>query len=380
LDIVNHGIEETEILCFFTNVPCPRLQKKVKRASTKAKVTLVYWKRPSPSYSVNLQGHARSIPIEASFINNKGFCRIIAFLIFVVKALRVLRLVRHSKKIYVDYFDTLMCSCILFWNSEVEIIYEVGDLISLQYGGKPFVNNMFSRIERILLKRVSLLIIPSPFFWSEYYNRIYKGRWILIENLPESKTWIDFHRKERNSEYVIGFIGSIRYRKPLECLLMAVMELRDLGFNVKVFFAGSGPEEQDIRRVACGLSFVSFYGPYEYDKDIATLYANVDIIFSVYDVSVKNVKIALPNRFYESIICRLPIITAKKTCLEHYVKQFNSGYSVDCYDVDEYKKVIISQLIFDSVAINITESLVRIDKSCFFYDKYYIRLDKIFSC
>jgi succinoglycan biosynthesis protein ExoL len=376
---MSHTIEQTDILCFFTNVPCPRLQKKVKIASTQGKVTLVYWKRPGTVYNIGLSQKALLIPIEASFMNNRGLFRFLVFFIFLLKAWPILRRARQVRKVYVDYLDVLFFTCLIFWNSRVELIYEVGDLISLQYGGHPFITGTVSRLERLLLKRVSTLILPSPFFLSEYYRHIHKGSWMLIENLPESRTWQHFRRSQDNGECVVGFIGSIRYRKPIECLLTASNELRGSGYNVSVFFAGTGPEEKEIRQLASGLEFVSFHGAYEYDKDAVQLYAQVSIVFSVYDTRIKNVKIALPNRFYESIICGLPIIVAKGTQLESYMRKYDSGYSIDCTSVKECKEVLKSQLIGDSEALRIKRSLNAIDKSQFFYDRYYDELLSLFD-
>ena len=79
---------------------------------------------------------------------------------------------------------------------------------------------------------------------------------------------------------------------------------------------------------------------YDYEKEIALLYGKVDCVYSVYDADNPNVKIALPNKLYESIICELPIIVAKDTYLSELVQKWNVGVSVSHTDTIELIEVL----------------------------------------
>jgi len=375
----NHTIDQTDILFFFTNTPCPRLQKKIKIASKCGRTTVIYWQRSVFSFETGLKENVLEIPIQAVLFSGRGLWRILSFLIFIRKALPLLHQILNVKKIYVDYLDVLIIISIFIQNSNIEIIYEVGDLVSLQYGGHPIITYIFSRLEKILLRRVCLLVLSSPFFWSEYYKKIYKGNWMLIENLPEQEVWNRFVRKHNDKKCVVGFIGSIRYAKPIECLLQTTKEMRDSGYDMNILFAGTGPDANDIYHKTKGLSYITFIGPYEYEKDAPSLYGKVDIIFSVYDTSIANVRIALPNRFYESIVCGLPIIVAKGTCLEKYVMKYDIGYSVAYSSISELQLSLESHYNRDRRSLRIRKALDSINKEEFFYDKYYPQLVRLFA-
>jgi succinoglycan biosynthesis protein ExoL len=376
---MSHTIEETEILCYLTNFPTPRMQKKIKVAALCGKVTLIYWKRSDTDFKSGLPDSILEIPIPASFFNNRGLFRIIAFIIFALKSWSLLCRASRIKKVYVNYLDVLLIVCLKFRRRDIEFIYAVGDLASVQYGGNQIIASTVRFIEKTLMKKVSVLILSSPFFYSEYYKHIYQGRWELIENMPEKRIWENFHGKQDKSPCVVGYIGWIRDRRPIKCLMAAVRELREAGYNIRVFFAGFGPDDKEIKQAAADLDFVSFYSHYQYDKDAPNLYSKVDIIFSVYDISVKNAKILLPNRFYECIICGLPIIVAKETKLEIYMKKYGIGYSVDYLSVNDIKEALISHVNSDSKAVKIKQALDSIDKSAFFYDQYYPVLTDIFT-
>jgi succinoglycan biosynthesis protein ExoL len=376
---MNHTIEKTDILCYLTNFPTPRMQKKIKVAAQCGKVTVIYWKRSDIAFKSGLADSVLEIPVRASFYNNRGLFRIIAFIIFALKSWTLLCRADMTKKVYVNYLDVLLIACLIFRRHDIKFIYAIGDLASVQYGGNPIITRTVRFIEKILLKKVSVIILSSPFFWSEYYAHIYQGRWELIENMPESSIWENFRGKQDRKPCIVGYIGWIRDRKPIKCLFTAVKELREADYDVRIFFAGFGPEDNEVKQAAADLDFVSFYDHYEYDKDAPNLYSQVDIIFSVYDISIKNAKILLPNRFYECIICNLPIIVAKETKLEIYMNKYGIGYSVDYLSVNDIKEALISHITSDSKAIQIKQALRVIDKSDFFYNQYYPVLTDIFT-
>ena len=239
---------EADILCYFTSMPTPRMQKIVRAASKQGTVRVIYWKRSGLEFQSGLGDCATEIPVSASFLNNRGLCRILAFLIFAWKSWQLLRLEKNVRIVYVNYLDVLLIAAIAFRKSKAKFIYGIGDLSPVQYGGSPLVNKTVRRLEQALMKRVNVLILSSPFFWSEYYAAIYQGEWRLIENMPPARVWKDFRREPVSGRCTVGFIGWIRDRQPIECMLEAVAQLRADGHDVHVFFAGFGPDEERVRQ------------------------------------------------------------------------------------------------------------------------------------
>lgn len=374
-----HSIEQTDILFYLTNMPTPRMQKHMMAATHHGHVTIIYWKRYNIPFQTGLSGIVLEVPVKTSFSQSHGFFRLVGFFIYALKSWLLLRRARRVKKVYVNYLDVLLVAYLKYWKARIEFIYAVGDLASVQYGGNPVVNKAVSILEKILLKKVTVIILSSPFFWTEYYAKIHLGRWELIENKPEAKIWANFKRKQEREPCVVGFFGTIRDHRPIEALFAAVREIRETGHDIRVFFAGFGPEENHVRNSAAGLDFVSFYGPYQYNKEAPELYGRVDIIFSVFDIRTANAMILYPNRFYECAICGLPIIVARHTKLEAYMKQYGTGYSVEFLSAEDIKKALLSHIENDEQSVQIKKALDSIDKSKFFYDQYYPLLKEIFE-
>ena len=97
----------------------------------------------------------------------------------------------------------------------------------------------------------------------------------------------------------------------------------------------------DFKNIQEEKEFIEYHGKFYYDDDIARLYSNCDIIFSVYNSDMKNVRIALPNKLYESIIARLPIIVSTNTYLQELVEQWKVGFAVNHLSSEEMREVVI---------------------------------------
>lgn len=263
--------------------------------------------------------------------------------------------------LYVEGFDAL---CIAYHykkvDASVKIIYETADI------REEFIESSTSIIKRIITtilkkeeaKRISVvdkLIITSMKFYESYYkNLIEKQRVLFIPNAPDVSCFSTY-KKKSGGKFTVGFIGGIRYLKQMK-MLVDVSERVDC----QVLFAGAGGTNDDfmkIKKYCEGKEKVIFTGRYDYKKEIASLYGKVDCIYAVYDASNLNVKIALPNKLYESVYCEIPIIVAKGTYLAEIVNQWGVGVSVSHNDPSDLEEKL-KQLIYN------TKKYEKITENC----------------
>ena len=71
------------------------------------------------------------------------------------------------------------------------------------------------------------------------------------------------------------------------------------------------------------------HGAFENPKDLQNIYSKIDISIVCYDTASGNVRIAEPNKLYESIFFETPIVVSSGTFLEDRVKEYNVGYAID---------------------------------------------------
>ena len=245
--------------------------------------------------------------------------------------------------IYAEGLDTLLIAGKYGKMHPVRIIFEVADLrenyiVSPKRVMDRIITKMLLKKEKKAFQNVDLLVLTSPKFYEAHYrNLILENKVLFIPNFPDVSVFHTY-KKKQNGEFTVGFIGGIRYLQQMKMLVDAVETL-----GCSVVFAGAGctsEDEKAIREYCKGRSYVKFTGRYDYNTQIADLYGMVDCVYAVYDADNPNVRIALPNKLYESILCELPIIVAKQTYLAELVKEWGVGISVNHKEVKELVEAI----------------------------------------
>lgn len=136
--------------------------------------------------------------------------------------------------------------------------------------------------------------------------------------------------------------------------------------DVEILIAGRGPDSDKVKDEAKNYSNIRIYGEYNYERDIAKLYSMPDVIYSVYNTDNFNVRLLLPNRLYESIVCGKPIIVASNTYLEDYVRKLGVGFSVPYKDVKALKKLIKELVTNKKLITDISNTCMKIREDYFY--------------
>jgi|TARA_B110000259_G_scaffold188481_1_gene247980 succinoglycan biosynthesis protein ExoL len=247
-------------------------------------------------------------------------------------------------------YDLLFTAVILRLTRNFLIRHQVRDLHKLQLGN-GLIPRLLRLIEKNMLKLVDVLITSSQGFMDSYYTKLFSGKVILLENVPPLEIWNGFIKKTKNNdEIIIGFIGILRYKKSIFALIDAVEALREKGKNVKVLFAG-GSMGDDLKEIKSKITLKDgfiFSGPYKYSSDIQDLYKKIDIIYAIYDENDFNCKIAMPNKFYESIITGYPILVADNTFVGRQVEELGIGKAISISNKLDLEKCINDVFIENS--------------------------------
>jgi len=268
---------------------------------------------------------------------------------------------------------------------KVKIVYEIGDLNKRTYNNsirldKVVVRKILIYLEKEMCKYVDRLVISTPYFWDQYYKNFVKRENVfLFPNMPEKAI---FDRvKESNSKILtIGFIGRIRYYNQIKMLLETVDEInkRNNKLTYSVLIAGVGPESDKLLNDLKKFNFIDYYGAYNYDKEIAEIYSKVDIVYSVYDSSNLNVRVAIPNRLYEAIVSERPIIVAKDTKLAEFVIENKIGFAVNS-DNNQDLRELLTGIYLGKVDLNEIKSHCKRIKDDYYIDSYQEKLIEMYK-
>lgn len=343
------------------NIPNPRMNKRIELLKKSQNIKVLCVRRSSQNIWEPCHSDVEHVIYDidlptAKHILKRGFMS----RKFHHAALKKLKSIKPGL-LYVEGFDAL---CIAYHykrvDASVKVIYEMADIreefiespTSIQ---KQIITTLLKKSEARRINVVDKLIITSMKFYESYYKKlIEKQKVLFIPNAPDVSCFSTFKRK-CNGKFTVGFIGGIRYLEQMK-MLVDVSDRVDC----QVLFAGAGGTNDDLMKIKkyCeGKEQVIFTGRYDYKKEIASLYGKVDCVYAVYDASNPNVKIALPNKLYESVYCEIPIIVAKGTYLAEIVNQWGVGVSVshnDPFDLEEE----LRQLIYN------TEKYEEITENC----------------
>lgn len=279
-----------------------------------------------------------NIPIneQANYIysSNEGYGKKIKKLLGMKKYLEYIKnIIKEFKPdiIIASQWDMLFLVNLSGFNGK--IIYENIDLPSSK---NILILGILLKLEKFLLKKVDGIIFASRFFEPLYAE--YKKDKLILENLPLRE--IDFTeeiKKEERNKIRISFIGGLRYFEVMKNLLLAVQEIE----NIEVYLIGKGPENDKFRDfiISKNLKNVTMIDRYIYEE-IKRYYLNTDLLWSVYPTKDYNVKYAISNKFFESLLFEVPCFFSENIFLGQLVKEYQIGIVVNPYKIDSIKKLL----------------------------------------
>ena len=322
------------ITFILSNIPNPRNNKRIKAFAEFAEVDVICTRRlnmdvcPLDSYQ-NVNYHVMDIEVPTV---NHLFKRALAFWRFYRFCKSILKKLEPDI-IYLCGLDNLLIASASVLE-KTKICYEVADLREsyTNHHNTLSMRSVFDTtvkwIEEKLSHNVSLLVVTSIKFYENHYNKLFEKEQVIeVPNMPNLAAF-DHYKPKEGGEFTIGFVGGIRYVEQMKMLVDAAKEA-----DVKVIFSGASLDKDSRLISYCtDKPWVTFTGRFDFMKDIAGIYGKIDCVYSVYDASNFNVRIALPNKLYEAVVAEIPIIVANNTYLGQLVNEWGTGICIDYND------------------------------------------------
>jgi glycosyltransferase involved in cell wall biosynthesis len=230
------------------------------------------------------------------------------------------------------------------------------------------------KIEKYSLRKVDIIIFASRFFVSEY--QYFKKKIYILENKPLLNILNNKPAKYHHitDKLKISFIGNIRYYEIMCNLITATEKL-----PIEILFFGDGPDYSRLKSFAKYKDNVYIFGKYEYE-DIKCIYDLSDIIWAVYPNKDHNVKYAISNKFFESLLFKKPAFFANNTFLGDLVERKRIGLVIDPYDIKNIRDTIL-EILYNKNRLQETIENIKIYNSEHdqFWDNDIEKLKEIFN-
>lgn len=250
---------------------------------------------------------------------------------------------------------------------------EYGDIQALSYQSR-----ISKLIDWIICRNASGVIVTSPAYYSKYFMALGLDRkkvCVAENKLPRSVATslisssaitnydtcesIETNSSSQDNKRVrLGLIGALNRFEIYEIYRNIIKKNSNLTLEV---FGDIGSNDSFY-----GEERVSFYGSYRNPEDLQRIYNSVDIVLINYDAKDSNVQIALPNKLYEAMFFRKPIICTNDTYLAEVVAEKGIGFSCD---LNEFA---IESAILRCVAEDFSTAWKRLDSKDYISDNLHI--------
>ena len=328
-----------KIVVICSHVPDPRMNKRIRSLSKiSSDLSVIYWDRTlGQGFKIEEFESANCLKLDAS--NERNLVkRSLESRKLLQRSSRILK-ERRPELIYVSGIECMPAARRMKRVCGSHIVLEIADLPANSYTERfSFLSKPLEALVNREVSGADSIVITSPYYYSDYYKqktRFRENEVFLFENVPEQSVFSGFKKKPHDI-FRVAFIGGVRYFDSIRTLFEAGKGVDGL----EVLIAGKGPDYERVLELSKTYSNAKITGEYNYKKEIVNLYSEVDLVYAVYNTKGINERLALPNKLYEAIVCGIPIVVAKGTCLEQYVNELGVGYSVEYGNVEQLRNLI----------------------------------------
>lgn len=268
-----------------------------------------------------------------SYLNNKNIIsKIFGTLIWYLKII-IFFLKEEKNQISISFHSFSVLPLTIFFKifTSAKLIYEPHEYESGMDDKVNILNYIVILTERFFFKYINLFIAPTYSI-----ERIYKKNFDIkckttsILNVSRIKQVSILKKKNlkkkvkktfKNSKKRLNFVyvGLFEKSRKMELLLSVFQEI-----NHNIIFFGYGTYENKIKNLSKIHSNIKFGGKLK-EKDVVDKLSSFDLGFVLLDNCI-NYKYALPNKFFQYINGRLPIITNNNKDMKIIINKFNCGW------------------------------------------------------
>lgn len=217
-------------------------------------------------------------------------------------------------------------------------------------------------VEEIIIRNSAATVISSKGFlaWLPPIKE-----YIIAHNMPVEYTQHQRCKSFQKEGVTIGYIGMLNYFPQNKRMADATC-----GTNYKLVYAGSAAGSCMLEQYCTEKNYhhVIFSGAFR-NSEKERLYDGIDLINAVYGNKTEVVKHALPNKLYDCLIYKVPILANKGTYLGRLIEEKGVGLAIDTEDerfmqyVDAYIRDFDREH-FETCCDNLLEVFCREQSKC----------------
>ena len=329
------------VVFLYANDPNPGLLERMAalHESGEWEVHAIYWRRLRSNISIPFSSpipEGRFHPITLPDPRGAVTRRLVLTLRFIWAVRRLVRRIRPDSVHAVNADILAVARLALLGSKRTALVFDMqdqmGDDLPLHYRSAY----------RWLLRGADAMLIRSEGFtpFVEQNKLVGQDTPVLyVANAPAK--WSFRHASDPGrAELVVGYFGNIRGPRQVQALIAAAEQVQSSGRDIRVLFAGVGPETSMVQEAAERLSFVEYTGAYDYATEYAGLQERADLVYALYPQETPNYRTHIARRFHEAVLAGMPIIVTRGTHMGDIVRSSGVGWEVGDGSVQDLVKLL----------------------------------------
>ena len=290
-------------------------------------VSIVAWDRSGRFIErESLEGmHIQRLPIMAEY--GRGLANLIPLVRWQVGLLRWLWIHRHEYKvIHACDFDTILPAIVMQKLKKKIVVYDVFDFYADMLRATPeWIKHLVRKLDLWVMGRVDGVFLVDH-CRLEQIKGSHPKNLAVVYNTPEDvadELAEGTRFKKPESQLHIVFVGLLQVERGLFELLDVLEKHPEWSLDI----AGFGGDQHQIVERAKERENVRFFGRLAY-QDALELNQTADVLFAMYDPGILNHRFASPNKLFEAMMLKKPIIVANGTGMDRIVATEECGIVV----------------------------------------------------
>ena len=216
------------------------------------------------------------------------------------------------------------------------LIYDIFDYYIHSHYIPGKIQNIVERIDIGIINSSDAVIICNE----GRYKQIEKSSPKRVEVIHNSPN-LEFTKsntklcKSLNKKLKIVYVGILQNNR----LLIEISELIGNYTNIELHIGGFGYFEDYFKSLSVKLDNIYYYGQLNY-SDVLQLESECDVLFATYNPQIINHRFSAPNKIYEAMALKKPIVVCNNTGVDELINRYDMGLSID-YKAEEFFRVIL---------------------------------------
>lgn len=326
------------IICFWDRLATPYLAKYEEMLEQqKILYDCIFWERSVDSAEVLSKKNNKYICVKIK----KGIIRkIYSFLRWRRKICKVLKTEKYDNLIVLTTHPAILLSPLLIGKYKGKFVFDIRDYTQEKY-------KIYQKLVMKIINASAFTTISSKGFmqWLKPNTKIIPNHNITIKDEVTEKNF-DFTK----NPIEFTFVGNVRLDKQTEAMMLTLAN--SASYHMR--FVGRILPSCSIEEIVLTnkIDNVSLEGPFDVSEK-PEIYSGTDIINAVYANAETNLPYGdstpIPNRLYDAIVFKCPIIASKGTYLAEIIEKYHIGIAINGFDKDVEAYIDAYLKEFDSV-------------------------------